>query len=151
VFASNIHANQQKMEDYKKKILMIDDDIDDQEIFLQIINQIDPSILCLQPASTSLAFDLLLHDNFIPHYIFLDVNMPVMNGFEFLKELKGHLSLSRIPVIIYTTSNEMEDWEKAKLMGADGFLTKDSSMKELRASLTQLLQFDRASEIFRGE
>jgi DNA-binding response OmpR family regulator len=45
----------------------------------------------------------------------------------------------------------MEDRDKASSLGADGFLTKDSSMKELQASLTRLLHFDRADEISGGE
>jgi CheY-like chemotaxis protein len=134
-------------EQVAKKILMLDDDVEDQEIFLQVIHQIDPSIVCFQPASSALALHLLLQDNFRPDYIFLDVNMPVMNGFEFLKELKRYVQFSDIPVIIYTTSNEIKDWEKARALGADTFLTKDSSIKELRASLTQLLYFNGAAEI----
>jgi CheY-like chemotaxis protein len=139
------------MEPREKKILMIDDDNEDQEIFLQSIHLIDPSIVCLQPASASLALDLLLYDKVLPQYIFLDLNMPVMNGFEFLQELKKHEALSGIPVIIYTTSNQMEDWEKARLLGAHDFLTKGSSVKELRASLTRLLLFDRSTEVDGGK
>lgn len=139
------------MERFEKKILMIDDDPEDQEIFLKSIHQIDPSIVCLQPASASLALDLLLYDNFIPQYIFVDINMPVMNGFEFLSELKRHGHLASIPVIVYTTSSQLEDREKARRLGVDGFLTKNSLVRELRASLKQLLRFDSVSEIDRGE
>jgi CheY-like chemotaxis protein len=135
----------------EKKILMIDDDVEDQDLFLQAIHQIDVSITCLQPATASLALDLLLHDKFIPDYIFLDINMPVMNGFEFLKELKRHEHLARIPVIICTTSNQLEDREKAKGLGADDFLTKKLSLKELKNSLTRLLQLYSTAQIDRGQ
>ena len=52
-------------------VLMIDDDIDDQEIFREVLHEIDPLIICLQPSSAKHALSLLLEDNQRPDVIFL--------------------------------------------------------------------------------
>lgn len=134
------------MEFAEKKILMIDDDVEDREIFLGCVQRIDASIICLQPASAALALDLIVHDKFMPHYIFLDLNMPIMNGFEFLTALRKVDSLPTTNVIVYSTSRSTQDFDKAKQLGAAGFLVKDSSLKELQASLKLLLQFGGITE-----
>jgi CheY-like chemotaxis protein len=79
-------------------VYMIDDDIEDQEIFLEILGEIDVSIKCLNFFNGSDALDQLLSKGTIlPDFIFIDLNMPVMNGYEFLKEVKTHTQLTDLP------------------------------------------------------
>src|SRR5688572_18842033 len=118
-----------------KTIVMIDDDIEDQEIFLQVIQEIDPAILCLQPLGAKLVLDLLIEDTHRPDFIFVDINMPLMNGFEFLVEVKKLEHISDIPVIVLSTSTSPENSEKAKRLGAVGFMTKPSNFKLFRSKL----------------
>lgn len=125
-----------------RKIYMIDDDTEDREIFREALGSIDPSIVCLQPASAGLAIDLLLKETEQPNYIFVDINMPVMGGFEFIEEIKALRQLSNIPVIVYTTSNESEHKEKAKKLGAASYITKPASFSILRAKLEEALMVD---------
>jgi CheY-like chemotaxis protein len=123
-----------------KTILMIDDDLDDQEIFRQVVHEIDPSITCLQPLGSKLALDLLIEDSLMPDLIFVDINMPLMNGFEFLVEVKKFEPACSIPVIILTTSAAKEQKEFAKRLGAFSFITKPSDMKVLKDILERLIQ-----------
>ena len=118
---------------------MIDDDIDDQEIFREVLHEIDPLIICLQPLNAKVALSLLLEDNQRPDVIFLDINMPVMNGFEFLEEMMMHERLSSIPVVMYTSSAHHVQREKAKMLGASDFITKPSDMNLLKATLETLV------------
>jgi CheY-like chemotaxis protein len=74
-----------------------------------------------------------------PDIIFLDLNMPRMNGLEFLKAIKTHRSYKRIPVIIYTTSSNPEDIRKTKDLGATDFVTKPSDFDELYQKLITIL------------
>jgi CheY-like chemotaxis protein len=120
-------------------VMMIDDDTEDQEIFLEAVNDLDPSIVCVQPSSAALALNLMLEDNYNPDYIFVDLNMPVMDGFEFLTELKTHQLLTHIPVIVYTTSSETRHKEKAKQLGAALFMTKPVNFNLLKTELASVL------------
>lgn len=56
--------------------------------------------------------------------ILLDLNMPAMNGIEFLKELRADPDLSSIPVVMLTTSSQMEDKEAAYRFHVAGYLLK---------------------------
>ena len=67
--------------------------------------------------------------------VFLDINMPIMNGFEFLEEMMMHERLSSIPVVMYTSSTYHVQQEKAKKLGASDFITKPSDMNLLKATL----------------
>lgn len=67
----------------------------------------------------------------IPDAIFLDLNMPIMDGFQFLREIKSLSALQSIPVIILSTSSQQETVDAAKKMGAQGFITKPSDYYQL--------------------
>ena len=122
------------------KIFMIDDDSDDQELFSDTLSSIDPSVECITPNNGEQALQLLMGTSDpLPDFIFVDLNMPVMNGFEFLKAVKNLESLQHIPVIIYTTSSAPAHKEQAIKLGASHFLTKPTSMKELKNELEKLI------------
>jgi len=82
------------------RILLIDDDKDDYEIFSEIVHEInaDSKVLYVQDAS-----DI---DNFLiaplPEIIILDFNMPKLDGMECLKKIRSNKAFDKIPVIIYS-------------------------------------------------
>jgi len=121
-------------------LLIIDDDKDDQFFFKEMIRDIDNSIVCNAVNDGIKGFEYLEHFE-APDMIFLDLNMPNMNGFDFLKVIDPEL-VKRIPIIIYTTSNYPPDIEKAKELGAKAFLTKPNSLKELAVCLNKVVSFD---------
>ena len=84
-------------------IMIVDDDADDRILFCEAVRQVDDSILCLQAEGSVTALDLLQGKK-KPDFIFLDLNMPGINGRQFMRQLKTMPSVSNIPVIIYTTS-----------------------------------------------
>ena len=118
-----------------KICLLVDDDPDDQEVFLTALNDVCESALCLVAADGDRALELLHNEETIPDYIFLDLNMPRMNGFEFLAAMKKSKILRDIPVIVYSTTSQLAQIEKVKKLGATEFFTKTYKYKELCALL----------------
>jgi CheY-like chemotaxis protein len=73
---------------HSKMILLIDDDIEDQEIFMGALKQIDQTILCLSFSDGEEALKLLQADIIaVPDLVFLDLNMPKFSGKQCLSEL----------------------------------------------------------------
>jgi CheY-like chemotaxis protein len=76
----------------------------------------------------------------MPMVIFLDLNMPKMDGRECLKEIKNNDRLKDIPVVIYTTSSHLRDIEETRNLGAKGFISKPSSLVELHTVLNAIAE-----------
>jgi CheY-like chemotaxis protein len=118
---------------------LIDDDQDDQEIFTLAVNRLDPTIACVMADDGIEALNKLYQDEtFVPSYIFLDLNMPRMNGKQCLSELKKIERLADTPIIIYSTSAETRDILETKQLGATDFLTKPSLLDSLTHSLARV-------------
>lgn len=73
-----------------------------------------------------------------PHVVLLDLNMPRMNGLEFLSEVRSDPDLADTPVIILTTSEMPSDVAEAERLGADGYLTKPITCEQLRSIIEQV-------------
>jgi CheY-like chemotaxis protein len=117
-------------------VLIVDDDEDDRELFCAALHDIDPSVNCIIARNGIEALQGLRSENFErPDWIFLDLNMPRLNGIQCLAELKKDLSFQDIPVIIYTTSKLQEDKDKTQKLGAVYFITKPSTLHELREAI----------------
>jgi CheY-like chemotaxis protein len=103
---------------------LIDDDIDDQEIFLRVLKDFEPSIRCFTACNGQEAIDKLTSKEVKPDLIFLDLNMPLMNGKQFLKECHFLEGCRDIPVIILTTAADKRTIEETKQLGASDYITK---------------------------
>src|SRR4051794_18321384 len=87
----------------KLNILLIDDDKDELVVFNEVLAKLHKSLaLHYSPDCTSLVYELI--NNIKLNMIFLDINMPVKNGMQFLKEIKAHEIHRHIPVIMYSVS-----------------------------------------------
>lgn len=125
---------------------IVDDDADDQELFMEAVNQVDNSIQCIAASDCEEALDLLKNSKIdIPDVIFLDLNMPRLNGKQCLEELKKQSHLRHIPVIIYSTSSEKRDIDETNRLGAAYFLTKPNKFEELCKALTFVVATDWSS------
>jgi len=125
-----------------KIILLVDDDEDDQLIFKDAISEIFINVKCLTASNGKDAYSQLDKSSPAPSLIFLDLNMPVMNGFEFLKRVKDSLDHRKIPIIIYTTSDSPQDKKNTLDAGAVLFFTKTTDFKFLKTKLREILQSD---------
>jgi len=125
-----------------KNIFLVDDDMDDQLFFTEALNEIDSSINCTIANNGKQALELLKNVNQLPELLFLDLNMPFMNGYECLSQLKNETRLSKIPIVIFTTSNDPRDAEITHQLGADVFLSKPNEYNQLRIKLERILNLD---------
>ena len=123
-----------------KVIVIIDDDSEDQEVFIDAVKEIDDSILCLGFDSGEEAIKIMKAEAIeVPDLIFLDLNMPRFSGKQCLAEIKKLKKLCHTPVIIYSTSSDKKDEEETRKLGASFFLTKPSRFDDLRNSIKQML------------
>jgi CheY-like chemotaxis protein len=120
-------------------IMMIDDDDDDQEIFLTALQKVTNSISCIAVNNGCEALQKLKSKQIQPDLIFLDLNMPVMNGQQFLMEIKKDEELKNIPIIIFSTSSHSPTIALTKLLGAHDFITKPDKFEDLVNILTSVL------------
>lgn len=119
-------------------ILNVDDDEEDIEIFCDAVREIDSSIICLVAKSADEALQILQSDIELPEYIFLDINMPKVDGNSCLREIKKDRRLNTIPVIMYSTHTRKTDIDTYRALNA-GFLVKQNSFNELVSELKKVL------------
>lgn len=120
-------------------IFLVEDDPDDQEIFLSALNDIDPEIKCEIASNGEEGLKKLNSNGNAPSLIFLDLNMPVMNGEEFLQHVKKDEELRHIPVVVLSTASDHSTVKRLHSLGAYSFLTKPSAYRELVDMLKPVL------------
>ncbi|HEX8039127.1 MAG TPA: response regulator [Chryseosolibacter sp.] len=122
-------------------ILAVDDDEEDIEIFMEAVRDIDSSIVCMVARSADEALAILNSDMDLPAFIFLDVNMPKVDGNICLREIKKDKRFSNIPVIMYSTYTGKREMEAYRQLGV-GYLVKQNSYNELVNELRRVLGKD---------
>lgn len=121
-------------------ILIADDDTDDLEFFIAAVAEIDASIRCITALNGIEALKILDEGSDKPNLIFLDLNMPKMDGMQCLKLIKGSPVFGEIPVIMYSTSNRPEDIAESKEYGASAFIIKPNKFRLLKNEIWNVLQ-----------
>ncbi|SFN38430.1 Response regulator receiver domain-containing protein [Nitrosospira briensis] len=108
-----------------KPILLVEDDRVDMMMVIRALKQVHVTnhVVHLENGEDALNY-LRDEDNEKPCIIFLDLNMPIMNGIEFLQTVKGDEQLMRIPVVVLTTSDEQQDKINSFDFGVSGYMAK---------------------------
>jgi len=124
----------------KKVFFIADDDPDDRELFIEALRTIDPDCACITATDGEEALHKLNNGlPQLPDFIFLDLNMPKVNGRECLALIKKNDKLNQIPVIIYSTSAEQKDIEQTTKSGAAYFLQKPNRFDDLSKALENII------------
>jgi CheY-like chemotaxis protein len=121
-----------------KRLFIIDDDVEDQEIFMEAVKEVDSAIQCFTSTNAEEALEEL-EKSVLPDLIFLDLNMPKLNGKQILREIKNRSILNAIPVIMYSTSFAPRDIEEISQLGAAFHLLKPSRFDDLCHALGEIL------------
>lgn len=125
--------------------LIADDDADDVALFREALQKAASATECHSVENGSELFRFL-SDAHVPKpdVIFLDISMPVMNGWECLKRLKRSSDFRAIPTVMYSTSSARRDIDLAYQLGAALFLAKPEDFNEL-CSILGLIATDPAN------
>ena len=126
------------------RILLTDDDPDDREFFADAITDIRLNIPVEFCINGKELLDRLNDKNLIiPDLIFLDLNMPVMSGFESLKQIRDHAKFKSIPIIaIYSTSSTEEGIMNTFGLGANAYIVKPTDFNDLKKLLKKVIEMD---------
>lgn len=115
-------------------VLIVDDDPDDQFLIRDAFKALKPNFLISIANNGAELLDVLKPQKdgepllFWPDFILLDVNMPLVNGFEALRRLKGNDGFKSIPVFMLSTTMEKEQKDLALGLGAEHFFIKPTNM-----------------------
>lgn len=117
---------------------LIDDDEDDREIFTLALKKAEADFVCSTARNGKEAIEKALAGNFVPNYIFIDLNMPLVSGRECLRALRKIERFKNVPMIVYTTSSFSKDIREVRDLGATHYLVKPTSFSALVHILTEL-------------
>jgi CheY-like chemotaxis protein len=76
-----------------------------------------------------------------PDLVFLDLNLPIINGFDVLRDIKRRQFLQNTPVVIFTRSPKEGDMNKSYGLHASGFIHKSFSYNEVKQQLHRTLAY----------
>jgi len=122
-------------------ILFSDDDTDDALLFTQAADLMTSPIL-LSFAEDGEQLMRYLSKEVLPDMIFLDLNMPVKNGFECLRDIRQNKSLDNLPIIIYTTSDNPTDIDACYKLRANLYVVKPTSFENIIKMLKKVINMD---------
>ena len=120
-----------------KEILLIDDDTDELEVFAEALRSVDKNIQCSQARDLKEALEFLNYSS--PAYIFIDYNMPKINGLEVVSEIKKIDRLEHSKIILYSNHISEEMNERAISLGAYKCVKKPSMISVLIKNLEDIL------------
>jgi CheY-like chemotaxis protein len=122
-------------------ILFSDDDTDDALLFTQAADLMTSPIL-LSFAEDGEQLMRYLSKEMLPDMIFLDLNMPVKNGIECLKEIRSDKKLDWLPIVIYTTSDNPKDVDACYDLKANLYVVKPTSFEAIIKTLKRIIHMD---------
>jgi CheY-like chemotaxis protein len=121
-------------------ILLADDDEDDRALFSDALQEVYGKVR-LTTAKNGVDLMRLLESwkGSLPDVIFLDLNMPLKNGFECLEEIKSEQRLKELPVVILSTSSQKETMDILFKKRASMYIRKPGTYPELKSAIEQTL------------
>jgi len=123
-----------------KTVILIDDDQDDLDIITDSIRAIDPVIHCInfiypEEALRFLSGELI----FIPNFVFIDINMPGMNGDKVLRSLRKNKDLDATIITMFSTSIPPAVAQALELEGANHTFQKPNKITDYQKLLSKII------------
>ncbi|NLP58657.1 response regulator [Lutibacter sp. B1] len=125
------------------QIALVDDDEDDRFLFKEAIEDIEMNTnLSLFKNGKEFLDYIFKPDIILPELVFLDLNMPVINGIQCLTEIRKNNDLSALSVAIYSTSSSDKDIEDTFVKGANIYIKKPNDFNKLKNVLEKVLKIN---------
>lgn len=121
-------------------IVLADDDEDDALVFSETVREIDPAIRVEHVADGIKLMQFL--QQYYPDIVFIDLDMPRKNGLECLREIRNHPVLTKLPVIVFSSTTRPANIQTAYEIGADLYLIKTSQIKDYVSAIRAILQLN---------
>jgi response regulator RpfG family c-di-GMP phosphodiesterase len=121
-------------------VLMADDDIDDQ-VFLKMAIKKYSSNIKVKCFENGLELLKYLENHVKPNIIILDLNMPLKNGKETLKDIKTDDRFKHIPVLIYSTSKDPAEITSIYKLGGNSYISKFNNLKDLDKTIERMFSY----------
>ena len=136
----------------QKPILLVEDDSVDAMTVKRAVRDLQVNHSIIHSLNGEEAMKYLTSPNMEkPFIILLDLNMPKMNGIEFLKVMKAHPELKTIPVVVLTTSKERQDVLDSFELGASGYMVKPVDYSKFVEILSRVMIYWSSSELPKDE
>jgi CheY-like chemotaxis protein len=131
-----------------RSILLVEDDQVDCMTIKRALEEvkINNHLDVVSNGEEALAY-LLSAENDLPGLVLLDLNMPRMNGIEFLKTVKTHQGLKKVPVVVLTTSRADQDINASFELGVAGYMVKPLDYSEFIDAVVTIARYWQLSEL----
>lgn len=126
-------------------VFYTDDDPEDLEIFCDIIEELRANVTVYTMTKAQELLHKLQHPPPVAQILFLDINMPGINGFEVLEQLRADKQFATLPVVVFSTSDDPVTIERTRALGASYFVPKSSNFTTLKNSISHVIGIDWAS------
>lgn len=121
-------------------ITLADDDEDDRLFFTDAFEELKINTIVNTVNNGRELLNFLNHPKTVlPNIIFLDLNMPILNGIDCLKEIKRDEKFKDIAIAIYSTSSSDQDVENTFVLGANIYIKKPSNFNDLKKILSDVV------------
>ena len=118
-----------------KRILVVEDQLDNRQILRDLLTHAGYDVIEAVDGEQAIA-SAAAHR---PDLILMDIQLPVLDGHEATRRIKADPALKAIPIIVVTSYALSGDEEKARAAGADGYVTKPYSPRQLLAKIREFL------------
>jgi CheY-like chemotaxis protein len=120
------------------QVLLADDDDDDRLLFLDVLKELPVPVNLSFAANGEIAMDMLSKSP-LPNLVFLDLNMPLKNGFECLEEIRADARMRDLPVIIFSTSSQPSAIDQVYRRGAQLYIRKPNDFTQLKKVINHVI------------
>src|SRR6476661_2293924 len=130
----------QNVHDHTNHVVLADDDPDHGYLFQLVLKQVDPNRALIRVHDGAALLDYLSRER--PGLVFLDLNMPCKNGYECLSEIRNRPELADLPIVVYSSSTQMNDIQRSYIHKADLYMVKPFNSFHLQNALESILSME---------